>query len=67
MLMANFTFTNVKNASIGYRRLKLNYDYHLQISYTEKVDSYFKSKSADKLSAERRELMIVCQENLHHA
>ena len=35
--------------------------------YEEEVDSHSKSKSADELSAELRELMIVCWENLHHA
>ena len=37
------------------------------MSYKEKVDPRSKSKSADKLSAELRELMFVCRENLHHA
>ena len=36
------------------------------MSYKEKVDPYSKSKSADKLSAKLRELMIVCRENLYH-
>ena len=35
--------------------------------YKEEVDSRSKSKSADELSAELRELMIICRENLHHA
>ena len=34
--------------------------------YKEKVNSYFKSKSANKLLAEIRQLMIICWENLHH-
>ena len=34
--------------------------------YEEEVDSHSKFKSVDKLSAKLRELMIVCQENLHH-
>ena len=37
------------------------------MSYEEEVDPRSKSKSVDKLSAKQRELMIVCQENLHHA
>ena len=36
------------------------------MSYKEDVDPRFQSKSADELSAELRELMIVCQENLYH-
>ena len=35
--------------------------------YKEDVDSRFQSKSADKLLVELRELMIVCQKNLHYA
>ena len=36
------------------------------MSYEEDVDPRFRSKSAGKLSAELRELMIVCWENIHH-
>ena len=46
---------------------ELNYGYHPQMSYKKKVDPRSKSKSADKLSVELRELMIVCQENLYYA
>ena len=35
--------------------------------YEEDVQPYFQSKWADKQSAELKKLMIVCQENLHHA
>ena len=37
------------------------------MSYKEEVNPCSKSKLADKLSAELRELMIVYQKNLHHA
>ena len=37
------------------------------MSYEEDVNPRSQSKSADKLSAELRKLIIVCQENLHHA
>ena len=46
---------------------KLNCGYHPWMSYEEDVNPRSQSKSADKLSAELRELMIVCQDNLHHA
>ena len=65
--MAEFTYNNAKNASTGHMPFELNCGYHLQMSYKEKVDLRSKSKSADKLSAKLRELMIVCWENLHHA
>ena len=65
--MAEFTYNNAKNASSGYTTFELNCGYHPWISYEEDVNSHSKSKSADELSAELRELMIVCRENLHHA
>ena len=37
------------------------------MSYKDDVNPYSKSKSADELSAELREPMIGCRENLHHA
>ena len=37
------------------------------MSYKEDVNPRSQSKSADELSAELRELMIVCRENLYHA
>ena len=45
----------------------LDCGYHFWLSYKEKIDFYFKSKSADKLSAELRKLLTVYSENLHHA
>ena len=65
--MAKFADNNTKNASTGYTPFEVNWGYHLQMLYEKEVDSHSKSKSVDKLSAEVRELMIVCQKNLHHA
>ena len=65
--MVEFAYNNAKNASTGYTPFELNCGYHSQISYKKNVDLYSQSKSADKLSAELKELMIVCQENLHYA
>ena len=65
--MAEFAYKNAKNASTGHTPFKLNCGYHPRILYKEEVDSRSKSKSADKLSAELKELMIVYWENLHHA
>ena len=36
------------------------------MSYKKNVNPRSKFKSADELLAELRELMIVCQKNLHH-
>ena len=65
--MAEFVYNNAKIASTGHIPFELNCGYHPWMSYKEDVDPRSQSKSADELSAELRELMIVCPENLHHA
>ena len=65
--MAKFAYNNAKNASTGHTPFELNCGFHPRMSYEEDVDPRSQSKSADELSAELRELMIVCRENLHHA
>ena len=65
--MMEFAYNNAKNANTGHIPFELNCSYHPQILYEEEVDPCSKLKSADKLSAELRELMFVCRENLHHA
>lgn len=49
LLMAEFAYNNTKNANIGYMFFKLNYEYHLQISYKEDINSHFKSNTIDEL------------------
>ena len=53
--------------STGHTPFELNCGYYFRVSYKEDVDPHSQSKSANKLLAELRELMIVCQENLHYA
>ena len=65
--MAEFAYNNAKNSRPGHTPFELNYGYHPRMSYKEDVNPRSQSKSADELLAELRELMIVCQENLHHA
>ena len=65
--MAEFAYNNAINASIGHTPFELNCGYHTWMSFKEKVNPHFKLKLADKLSAELKDLMCVCQENLHHA
>ena len=67
LLIVEFTYNNAKNASTGHTPFELNCGYHSRISYEEDVDPLSQSKSADELSTKLRELMIVCQKNLHHA
>ena len=65
--MAEFTYNNAKNASSGHTPFKLNCGFYPWMLYEEDVDLRSQFKSADELSAELRELMIVCQKNLHYA
>ena len=58
--IAEFAYNNAKNASTGHTPFELNCGYHRWMSYEEEVDPRSKLKSADKLSAKLRELMIVC-------
>ena len=62
LAMAKFAYNNAKNASTGHTLFELNCGYHPRMLYKEEVNSCFKSKLAVELSAELRELMIVCRE-----
>ena len=65
--MAEFAYNNAKNANIGHTPFKLNCGYYPCISFKENTDCRPRLKIANKLLAELRELMTVCQENLHPA
>ena len=65
--MVEFAYNNAKNISTSHTLFKLNCDYHPRILYKEEVDFCSKSKLADKLSMELRELMIICREKLYYA
>ena len=65
--IAKFAYNNTKNASIGYTSFELNCGYHPRVSYKKDLDPQSKSRTAEELSSELRELMTVCQQNLHHA
>ena len=65
--MAEFAYNNAKNTSTGYTPFELNCGYYLCVSYEEDLDLCWKSRTAEKLSFKLWELMIVCQQNLHHA
>ena len=67
LLIANLAYNNAKNACSGYTLFELNCSYHPQILYKDNIDLCSKFKSKNNLSAELRERMIVCQEDLYHA
>ena len=64
--MAEFAYNNAKNTSIGHTLFELNCGYYPRMSYKEEVEFSSKAKLAAELSAELRELMIVCRENIYH-
>ena len=65
--MAEFAYNNVKNAITGHTLFKLNCEYHPRVFYKEDLDFRSKSKIAEELSSKFRNLIAVCQQNLHHA
>ena len=64
--MAKFVYNNAKNLSTSYTLFKLNYSYYSWMSYEEEVNPCSKFKSAEKLLAELRKLMIVYWKNLYY-
>ncbi len=67
LLMAEFAYNNAKNASTGHTPFELNCGFHPRASYEEDIDPRSKSKAADELATELKELTTVCRENLQHA
>ena len=59
--MAEFAYNNAKNASSGHMPFEFNYGYYPWMFYKKDVNPRFKSKSADELLAELKELIIVYQ------
>ncbi len=58
--MAEFTYNNAKNASAGHTPFELNCGYHFRVFFEEDVDPRSRSRSANELAEELRELMEVC-------
>ncbi len=65
--MAEFAYNNAKNASTGHTPFELNCGYHPRVSFEEDVDSHSRSRSANELAKELKELMEVWCQNLLHA
>ncbi len=62
--IAEFAYNNAKNTSTGHTPFKLNCGYHPRVSFEEDVDPRSRSRSANELAEELRELMEVCCQNL---
>ena len=65
--MTEFAYNNAKNASTGHTPFELNCGYHPRVSYEEDIDPRSRSKSAEELAAELKDLMAICKETLQHA
>ena len=65
--MAEFAYNNAKNASTGHTPFKLNYDYYFRMFFKKNIDSRSRSNSPNEISAELKELMIICRKNLYYA
>ena len=65
--MAEFVYSNSKNASTSHMPFEINCGYHPWMAYEEEVDPRSQFKSADELSEELRKLMVVYRKNLHYA
>ena len=65
--MAEFAYNNTKNASTDFTLFKLNCGYYPRILYKKDLNPRSQSRTAKELFSKLRELMIVCQQNLHHA
>ena len=65
--MAEFAYNNAKNASTGHTPFELNYGFHPRVSFKNNVDPRSRSRSANELAKELKELMEICQQNLLHA
>ncbi len=64
--IAEFAYNNVKNTNTGHTPFELNYGYHPRVFFEEDIDPCLRSRSANKLAEELRELMEVCCQNLLH-
>ena len=65
--MVEFAYNNAKNANTGHTAFELNCGFHPQVTFEDDVDPRSRSRSANKLAKELKELMDICQKNLLHA
>ncbi len=65
--MMEFIYNNAKNTSTSYIFFELNCGYPHRVFFEEDIDHYSRSRFANKLAKELRELMEVCYQNLLYA
>ena len=59
--MVEFAYNNGKHPSIGYTPFELNCGYHPRVFYQEDVDPRSRSKAANDLTEELKNLMAACR------
>ena len=64
--MAEFAYNNAKHVNMGYTPIEFNCRYHSRISHKENVDPRSRSKAADELTKELRNLIAVYRKNLQY-
>ena len=64
--MAEFAYNNAKHASMGYTPFELNYGYYPCVSHKRDIDPRSRSKEADELTKELKNLMVAYRENSQH-
>ena len=62
--MVEFTYNNTKNANTGHTLFKFNCGYYFRILFKEDIYSHLRSRFADKLVEELKELIEICYQNL---
>ena len=66
LLMAEFVYNNVTNASTGHKPFKLNYGYNPWVFFEKYINFCSQSKIADELLAELQKLITICRENHYY-
>ena len=66
LLIAEFTYNNVKNLSIGHILFELNYGYNFRVFFDKDINLRSKSKLVDKLSTKFWKLITMCRKNLYY-
>lgn len=61
-----FVYNNAKNANTSYIFSDFYCDYYLRVFFGDKVDSYLKSRSANKPGKKLGELILIYLQNLFH-
>ncbi len=65
--MAEFAYNNTQDASTGHIPFELNCGYYSRVFFEEDVNPRSRSRSANELVEELRELIEVCYQNLLYA